>query len=560
MSIAKSAMHYATGEAVEGLDQYQAPKKRGKGKNKPATSATHTPAYTHEDGETLQIREDKRNYRRHGEKNLSLIGRSLDDFGAGRSIVADNSGQVIGGNGTLREANKRGIPKRIIHTTGDELVVVVRDDIAPDDPRRQKLAIMDNSTTDTSEFEYMMLQEDFSIPELEDMGIEIPEDMLAIDDGEGTSGETEPDAVPEIEEEPVSVRGKVYQLGKHRLMCGDSTSAEDVALLMQGEKADMVFTDPPYGMKKEKDGVLNDNLNFDDLLEFNKKWIPLSFDNTKENGSWYCWGIDEPLMDIYSNILKPMIKENKITFRNLITWKKENDNPTMLFNGACSSNKRSYYTNEKCLFVMCGVQGFNNNADNYFDGFEPIRAYFEAECEKCGGHKIWKQMLGNNMGHHYFTKSQWCFPTKEAYEKMQAFGKEYGAFGKEYEEIKKEYEEIKKEWYEKRAYFDGNKDQCIDVWLSDVTSQKERQFAGGHATPKPIALCARGIKSSSRESEVVLDVFGGSGSTLIACEQLKRKCRMMELDEHYCDVIRKRWAKYVHGEGCDWQSLTPEVK
>lgn len=78
------------------------------------------------------IREDRRNYRKHSEQNLKLIGRSLDNYGAGRSIVADNSGSVIGGNGTLREANKRGLKQRIVHTTGDELVVVVRDDIAPD--------------------------------------------------------------------------------------------------------------------------------------------------------------------------------------------------------------------------------------------------------------------------------------------------------------------------------------------------------------------------------------------------------------------------------------------
>ena len=96
-------------------------------------------------------------------------------------------------------------------------------------------------------------------------------------------------------EEPTSKLGDIYQLGEHKLMCGDSTNAEHVAKLMDGVKADMVFNDPPYGMKKEKDGVLNDNLNFDELLEFNKKWIPLTFDNTKENGSWYCWGIDEPL-------------------------------------------------------------------------------------------------------------------------------------------------------------------------------------------------------------------------------------------------------------------------
>ena len=177
-SIIESAMHLTgKGDIPEGVTPYQ-PKKERKAKsqaeNKGNISDTH--ARTHEECEQIQIREDKRNYRRHSEKNLSLIGKSLDDFGAGRSIVADSSGQVIGGNGTLREANKRGIPQRIIHTTGDELVVVVRDDIAPDDPRRQKLAIMDNSTTDTSDFDLLMLQEDFSIPELDDMGIEVPEE------------------------------------------------------------------------------------------------------------------------------------------------------------------------------------------------------------------------------------------------------------------------------------------------------------------------------------------------------------------------------------------------
>lgn len=112
----------------------------------------------------------------------------------------------------------------------------------------------------------------------------------------------------------------------------------------------------------------------------------------------------------------------------------------------------------------------------------------------------------------------------------------------------------------KRAFFDGTQDQCIDVWVSDVTSQKERESTGGHATPKPIKLCCRAIKASSKNDEIVLDLFGGSGSTLIACEQLNRKCRMMELGQHYCDVIRRRWAEFVHGEGCDWQKLTPEAE
>ena len=138
------------------------------------------------------------------------------------------------------------------------------------------------------------------------------------------------------------------EIHSHRLMCGDSTSADDVGKLMAGEKADMVFTDPPYGMKKEKDGVINDNLNYDDLLQFNRQWIHLTFENLKDNGSWYCWGTDEPLMDIYSQIIKPLIKQQKATFRNLLTWDKGGGQ------GQNSDATRMYaVADEKCLFVMC---------------------------------------------------------------------------------------------------------------------------------------------------------------------------------------------------------------
>ena len=84
-----------------------------------------------------------------------------------------------------------------------------------------------------------------------------------------------------------------------------------------------------------------------------------------------------------------------------------------------------------------------------------------------------------------------------------------------------------------------------NVWHFERTGAKEREDTGGHATPKPLALCARAIKSSSRVGESVLDVFGGSGSTLIACEQLDRICYMLEIDPHYCDVIIARWEKYT---------------
>ena len=319
---------------------------------------------------------------------------------------------------------------------------------------------------------------------------------------------------------------------------------------MNGVKADMVFTDPPYGMKKENDGVANDNLNYDDLLEFNKKWIPITFNNLKDNGSWYCWGIDEPLMDIYSNILKPMAKENKITFRNLITWDKGSGQ------GQLSSELRMYpIADEKCLFVMCGTQGFNNNSENYFEGYEPIRKYLEEEAKKVKlDSKKLQEICGVGMYSHWFTKSQWDLMKEEYYLKLQNYYKDQ-ALKKEYQALKKEYQEIKNKWYETRAYFDNTHDNMNNVWHFSKTSGEERESAGGHATPKPIALCTRAIKSSSRENENVLDVFGGSGSTLIACEQNNRNCYAMELEPRWVNVIIQR---YINFTGNDVYRINPD--
>ena len=362
--------------------------------------------------------------------------------------------------------------------------------------------------------------------------------VLILWGGQDSGTVEEDDFEVELPEEPKAKQGDIYQLGNHRLMCGDSTDKEQVSKLMNGKKADMVFTDPPYGMKKENDGIANDNLNYDDLLEFNKKWIPITFASLKDNGSWYCWGIDEPLMDIYSNILKPMAKENKITFRNLITWDKGNGQ------GQLSSEFKMYpIADEKCLFVQCGIQCLTLNADQYWEEYEPIRKYLYDERIKCGWDiPTMKTIAGHSDKNrdHWTSKSQWNLPTEDVYLKFQTWAKEHNikAFTKQYEELRKQYEEL-------RAYFDNTHDNMNNVWHFSKTSGEERESAGGHATPKPIALCSRAIKSSSRENENVLDVFGGSGSTLMACEQLNRNCYMIELVPHYVDVIIARWEKFT---------------
>jgi DNA modification methylase len=194
---------------------------------------------------------------------------------------------------------------------------------------------------------------------------------------------------------------------------------------------------------------------------------------------------------------------------------------------------------EKCLFVVCGIQCLTLNADQYWEEYEPIRKYLYDERMKCGWDvPTMKTIAGHSdkSRDHWTSKSQFNLPTKEVYEKFQKWAKDHNvkAFEKEYEQLRKEYEQL-------RAYFDNTHDNMNNVWHFDRAGKDEREHTGGHATPKPIALCSRAIKSSSREGEIVLDVFGGSGSTLIACEQLNRKCYMVELDPHYVDVIIQRF-------------------
>lgn len=480
------------------------------------------------------IKYDQRNYRDHDERNLALIKKSIQRCGAGRSILLDKNGEIIAGNATYKTLQELGIPVKIIPTDGKTAIALQRTDLDTNSRKRKELAAFDNSTSDKVHWNFDNIAADFDLSELPDFGIEALPDMAPVEP-------VEEDDAPEVSEvAPRAKKGDIWQLGEHRLMCGDSTVIADVEKLMNGEKADMVFTDPPYGMKKEKDGVLNDNLNFDDLLEFNKQWIPLTFANTKENGSWYCWGIDEPLMDIYSNILKPMIKQKQIAFRNLITWDKGSGQGQL-----CEEFRMYPIADEKCLFVMCGgnsVQGFCVNQDDYSENMDKVRLYLEAEIKKLKqSDKVIANALGYKDGrtvNHWWSKSQFALPTRENYEALREYGIKVL---KDYDFLKKDYDELKKDYYAGRSYFDNTHDNMNNVWHFPKTSQEERKQTGGHATPKPIALCSRAIKSSSRENETVLDVFGGSGSTLIACEQLSRKARLMEIDPHYCDVIITRW-------------------
>ena len=493
-------------------------------------------------GQITGVKQNPRDLTNDGfEKAVQSI-RDFPEMLTARELVVvghENRYVVIGGNQRLRALKHLGHTNalcKIVEWTTEQI---------------NEFIIKDNVEYGTWNFE--LLATDWDMIELQEWGLtELPEFNLENEDLE-EQGLIDEDEVPAVQIIPITKQGDLWIMGEHRLLCGDSTSIDDVEKLMDGEKADMVFTDPPYGMKKEKEGVLNDNLNYDDLLEFNREWVPLSFYATKDNGSWYCWGTDEPLMDIYSTIIKPMIKNQQATFRNLITWAKGYGQ------GQNSENTRSYaIADEKCLFVMCGVQGFNNNADNYFEGWEPIRDYLLSQRLKAGWDiPTMKRVAGHSelSLDHWTCKSQWNMPTQAVYQAFQQWGidnrqdvfnREYDDLKREYENIKHGYENIKHGYYATRAYFNNVHDNFNNVW--EIQRHQRDGSEGGHATPKPIELCMRAIKSSSRENEIVLDLFGGSGSTLIACAKTSRVGYIMELDERYCDVIVKRWQGYTGKE------------
>lgn len=239
-----------------------------------------------------ELKPYENNSRTHDESQIKQICESIKEYVWTNPVLIDEKGMIIAGHGRV-EAGKRleikEVPCIVLSglTEAQKQAYVIADN---------KMALNAGWNEELLKTELEKLKElDF---DLELTGFSTDELDELFEDDEEEKEVIEDDFDIEPPEEPKAKLGDIYQLGNHRLMCGDSTKLEDVEKLMNGNKADMVFTDPPYGMKKENNGVANDNLNYDDLLEFNKKWIPLTFQFTKDNGSWYCWGIDEPLMDI----------------------------------------------------------------------------------------------------------------------------------------------------------------------------------------------------------------------------------------------------------------------
>lgn len=396
---------------------------------------------------------DDKNFNRHTSYGMSLIEKSLRENGAGRSILIDKDGNIIAGNGIVETAGQIGLDKvKVIETTGDEIIAVKRTDISLNSKKGREMALADNATAKADiEWDEENLKSEFDDATLKEWVGE--QDWL-----DNEPDEVVEDEAPEVNEsEPAaSELGKVYQLGEHRLMCGDSTDAGSVAILMNGQKADMVFTDPPYGVsanggrgdtkrKLNMQEIINDNLRKDELVDF----LQLCFSTMPiKNGTsvyiCYPWATQEEFTKA--------IRGSGFILQNCIIWRKN----------------------------VFGLNGFRGYRPQY-------------------------EMI-------YFCSN----------------GKEY-------------------QWY-------GDLAQS-NVW----DFNRSTEHIGNHPTPKPVELITKALSNSSKKDDVILDIFGGSGSTLIACEQTGRKCYMMELDPKYCDVIRKRYWKFKTGSEEGWQDGTKAI-
>jgi DNA modification methylase len=246
---------------------------------------------------------DKKNVRTHPDANKAAIKNSLSSLGAGRSILIDADDVLIAGNGVFEQAEALGIPVKVIETNGKELIAVKRTDLYADDEKRQALAIADNRLTDLSEFDDEALNKmlDELSPDMQELaGYAIdPNDLM-------NEGLTDEDEVPEVTEATCKL-GDLWILGNHRLLCGDSTDKEQVEKLMDGEKADMVFTDPPYGISVSNSagGIKNDS-----NLEVYEASVPIIYSTLKDKSHAYLFFGSKLCMETLEILKKTFVQNN----------------------------------------------------------------------------------------------------------------------------------------------------------------------------------------------------------------------------------------------------------
>ena len=465
---------------------------------------------------------DGENFNKHTEFGQKLLEDSLRKFGAGRSILVDKDGNIIAGNSTTETAAAIGMEDVIVvPTDGKKLVVVQRTDLSLDSPQGREMALADNMTALKGiDLDLAKVQETLGDDLAKAWGMELPKPQRQAQ---------EDDFDHDKPVETVCKKGDIWKLGNHRLMCGDSTNAGDVALLMDGKEARLVVTSPPYGVGKsyEEAGI-----------EPWKKTIFQVIENITKHARIIVWNIGD-LFATGTQFYEPTsmystIKMKECGFLPMYAriWKK---------NGGNFAGTNPYYT-----VTMKPVQEYEwilcYGKKDYEKDYKPIIEFMaqQAKIAKLNN-AILKEITGAGfMFGHWFTTHQWTMMAEDNYLKIQSYCKKNGinAFEKDYSEIRRQYDDLN--LFGK--VLSKTEESEWGIWsIWNIATVNKR--TGGHPAEFPVELPSRCIKMHTREDDIVLEPFGGSGTTLIAAEQLNRKCYMMELDPHYCDVIIARWEK-----------------
>ena len=377
-----------------------------------------------------------RNARTHDDAQIAQIAGSIKEFGFNNPILIDKDNGIIAGHGRVMAARKLGLT---------EVPTILLDHLSETQRKAYILAdnrIAINSAWDNEmlSLELMDIKDDVSLAML---GFNVDELDALLNPTELTEGLTDEDAVPDVPDEPTTKLGDIYQLGNHRLMCGDSTSIDAVDKLMpDNQVANMCFTDPPYLMD------FTGGIHADGSKSFNASHGAIKNDKmSKEEGNNFLDSIN-----------------------SMIQIKVDGD----------------FYIS----FYRLGIDNYYSSLNR--TGLKPRSLI------------IWDK------GNHTLSNSD--------YMSM--------------------YEPIFYGWVNNHKFYGGN--NGMDIWKIKRTAKNEL-----HPTMKPVELVEKAVLDGSAVNGVVLDLFGGSGTTLIACEKHNRHARLMELDPKYCDVIIKRWEDFT---------------
>lgn len=479
-----------------------------------------------------------RNARTHSPAQVAQLAASIREFGWTNPVLIDETGGIIAGHGRVLGARELGMDAvPCLRLTGLT------------DAQKRAYVLADNQLALNAGWDEALLAEELSaLGAMEfDLGVlgfasaEVDRLLAGIEE---PAAEGAADAVPDVRPDAVTQPGDLWLLGEHRLLCGDSTRAQDVQRLMGGRTAQLLHADPPYGMGKESDGVANDNLYADKLDQFQMAWWAAFRPCLDANASVYLWGNAPDLWRLW--YVAGLGLSERMHMRNEIVWDKKS------IAGMASPDLTQFPTaTERCLFFQLGNQFIGNvNTEDFPDTWEPIRSYLQAQALAAGITSAdIRRLCGVGMYSHWFTRAQFALIPEKHYRRLAS---EYpGQFERPWRDLNAEWDCAVRAV---RAYFDNAHDIMRDVWEFPSVAGDERF---GHATPKPAAMMARALKSACPPGGLVVEPFGGTGSTLIGAQMTGRACYLVELSPHYVDVIVRRWQAYTGQRAVHAQTGAP---